>query len=380
MRYLAAVLTIFLALSLIIAVIGCGGDDEESTATPTKTTETTATPEPTPTSQGYTGGKQTFKVSHGSPPGTITDLMFEYMDERLKYYTDGQVKLEIFPLASLYGYFEEWDACVTGALDMFAMGDAQAVLVGLPDFMIAYLGFFWGETPEEAHDHDKRFQEHPEGGKKMMAQIEKRGLQNLGMVVSSGINLLIAKNEELPSLMGHDGMKVRTVGGFSDLLVDALNLTGVVLDAGEVNIAFEQGLIDLISTSAESVLACRQYEIAKYGCLSDPVAAHSWIVTNVKLWNSLSSELQDIIMNKVMPEVQAWREENSVAEAERCAQELRNQGMIIHTISLEERAYLRQWMYDEGMRQGYFKLMDQQLIELADHLRAEPYDTGPFFP
>ena len=109
MKKLAMLLTPLLVLALILTAAGCGDDDEETPApTKTGTATPTVTAEPTPTSQGYTGGKHTIKIAHSWPTTTYKHESIEYMDERLQYYTDGQVKLEIFPAGSLnlpYIYF-----------------------------------------------------------------------------------------------------------------------------------------------------------------------------------------------------------------------------------------------------------------------------------
>jgi len=381
MRKLTLLLTPLLVLALILTAVGCGSNDEETkTPTPTQTGQSTATLEPTATGVGYTGEKFTFKFSHQQAPGTSVARMIEYMDERLQYHTDGKAKLEIFPLGSLYTFYEEFDACATGAIDMVSMSDMSPVIAGLMDFMIGYLGFFWGETRELTAEHDKRFQEHPEGGGKLAAQLEGRGIKLLGVPQRAGVTTNITKTKEMTSQYDQDGMKIRSVGGMADLLVDAVGAIGVTLDTAEVNIAFEQGMIEVIATNPDSILSQKLYESAKYGLSSSPVAAHAFITMNLKVWNKLSPELQDIWTDKVMPEVMEWARANSLPEALDALEKLEELGMGLHWMSPEERIELRDLMFREALSQGYLKYMDQDIIKLADQLRSEPYDTGIFYP
>ena len=76
MKKLAILPTPLLILALILTAVGCGDDEDKATATPSATA--------TPTPVGYTGGEHTFKVSHGSPTGTVVHVMFEKIDELLQ--------------------------------------------------------------------------------------------------------------------------------------------------------------------------------------------------------------------------------------------------------------------------------------------------------
>ena len=153
------------------------------------------------------------------------------------------------------------------------------------------------------------------------------------------------------------------------------------LDPSEKYIAFQQGLVDVIFTSPDIVLNQKLYESGKYGLMSDPVAPHRILAMNLDRWNSLSPELQDIWMDKILPESIDWVLENAMPYYDECMQKLIDEhGMTIHYMSAEERIAFRNGAFEMAKEKGYYDLVDEEFLRLADHLRSEPYDTGPLFP
>ena len=364
MRVSAIMLIPLLVLTLTFISSGC---DEDTT--PTSVSEPV----------GYTGEKVTFRVSHTKRLSSNTHIMWEYVDERLQYYTDGEVKLEIFPFGILFSVAEEFDACATGALDMVAMDAEAAAAGGLPDYLINHLPFFFGETAADAFDHDSRFLEHPDGGLQMLAQLDDYGIHGIGYLPSiTATGIINNRGTELTSYYQSAGFKSMSAGGMSDLIVEEVGWVPVELDTAETPIAFEQGLIDAYPIAMESLVAYGYYEWIDSGIFSYPVATHSPLVLSLSTWNKLSPELQGIIENKLFPEVYDYTIENSPKEEAEAMQILEDAGFTIYWISHEERIQHRDGMLKLMDDKGYSLLFDLELVKLGDYLRTEPYDEGPY--
>jgi len=145
--------------------------------------------------------------------------------------------------------------------------------------------------------------------------------------------------------------------------------------------AFELGLIDNLGTGLEAALSQRQYEPAKYvymqqGCL----ITNSAPCMNLELWNSLSPELQDILINKVGPELYEYAWESIVKEDQEAKEELENLGLIFSEMSDEDRNAARDCVWNAPAMPTYLGMMDTDIVALADALRSEPYDEAPHFP
>jgi len=378
MKKLMIVLTILLALSPVMSTAGCSSDDE-ATKAPALTAAVTATATPEPAEKGYTGGEHTFKISHGGSTTSFGHLQWQYIDERLRYYTDGKVKLEIFPMYSLYTAFEEWDAVVTGACDIAGIADYQIQMAGFLDFQIPWLNFFWGATRDETMEHDRRFWEHPEGGGTLLSQVEPRGMKLVAAFPSDPQQVIIA-DFEMKSVFDIKDRKIPSVGGMSGLVLDHAGAKHMPLDVSEWALALQQHLVDCISLGAEAVRTYNLYEVAGYVFLFDPIAVHTYWAMNLELWDSLSPELQDIILNKVVPEVTDWIWEKIPENNQANLDYLEEVGVTYYYMPQDERIAARDAIWEMTKEKGILSQMDEDLVRLADCLREEPYDQGCYFP
>ena len=385
MKKLSMILVPVMLVALIITAVGCGGgDDNEITPTPIATAPApTVTQEPgaiaTPIPVVYTGGKHTFKLSHISPAESIGQRQAEYLDELLRRYTDGKVKLEIFPAASLYGSFEMWDALSTGSLDMAFMSDYQFQMAGFSDYNITWINFFWGETMETGGEHNMRFWDHPDGGKKMFAQVEARGVKVLSFLTNNN-EIWLVNDSNIKSMHDLKGRKTAGTPGLGGLFVTRAGGIMTIVDPAEFSIAFQQGLIDVYPTGASGVVSYKLYNQACCSFVVDAINTCSFFCMNMNLWNSLEPELQDIIQNKVTPELVAWARVAVPADTAKAKQDVDEKGMAVYYISPEERIEFRDAVWDTAKKAGFLDDIDQDLLKLADQLRSEPYDKGYFFP
>jgi C4-dicarboxylate-binding protein DctP len=294
--------------------------------------------------------------------------MWEYVDERLQYYTDGEVKLEIFPFGILFSVAEEFDACATGALDMVAMDAEAAAAGGLPDYLINHLPFFFGETAADAFDHDSRFLEHPDGGSKLLAQLESMNIEGLAIIQGTGASL-IAGDDEVTSLYDMAGSTARSEGGISSLILKYVDIDEVVVSWWDMPMAFQTGMIDLAITTPEQAFKTKLWETADYGFYYSPIRANKVICMNLELWNGLSPELQDIFISKIVPDAIDWYKKNSAEGTERYLQQLENEGMIIRYQTNEERVELRDGILEMPKTKFYLGQIDPEMLQLANRLR-----------
>ena len=389
MKKLTLILIALLVLALVVTAVGCGGDDDEKTTptpAPTITVEPTATatgtgpsPTATPEPPAYTGGEHTFKFSTTSTLETLGYRRAEYLDERLRYYTDGKVKLQIYPGGSLYGAYEMYDALATGALDMAFMSDYQFMMNGFTGFEMFWLNCWWGETMEEAGEHNNRFWAHPDGGRKLFAEVGEGGVKMLTNLPSSNEQWLI-NDFEMKSLWDMKGKKIAGAPGLGGLFVKRTEGIVAIIDPVEFTIAFSQGLVDIYPSGAETVMSMKLHEIACCSFVVDVLNVVTFISMNMDLWDSLEPELQDIIENKVAPDVVAWSEVEDPLSRAKSEQEVEDIGHTVYYVSQEERLDFRQGCWDLAQESGLLDQIDQDLLKVADRLRNEPYDQGEFFP
>ena len=382
MRRLTMLLIPFLAVALIVTTVGCGSNNDEPTPTLTPTA-TTPGVSPTPgdgtETPVYTGGKHTFKIAHSGTVESSTQEFWLLVDQKLRDYTNDKVKLEIYPAGSLYGSYEVWDALSTGAVDIANLGDYQPMLAGYMNYQIGYLNQFWGShvdwenQVDDAWEHDRRFWDHPQGGQTMFKEVEKSGVKMLACFPSGALQVIMNKFG-MTTMYQMKDRKIATVGGIIGLFCDYADATGVMVDPVEFPIAFQQGMLDLLATGPESCVNQRLYETGKYGYVISALFSHTFWGINLKLWNSLEPELQDIIMNKIIPEMKEWVYTDRRNLEWDALKDLEELGVTLTYQPDEEKLEMRDGAWTLGWERGYMSDMDIDLVKLADSLRSEPYD------
>ncbi len=129
-------ITGMLMLALILGVAGCGGDE----VTPTPTGGVTSSPTPEPI---------TLKLITSAVLNTARGAVYTRFEELIEEYTEGRVLIDMYPGSQLFPTTEEWEAVVTGAVDI--MGDSSYYISpAVPSVMISYIDGLW-ESYEHAY-------------------------------------------------------------------------------------------------------------------------------------------------------------------------------------------------------------------------------------
>ena len=103
------------------------------------------------------------------------------------------------------------------------------------------------------------------------------------------------------------GVKIRTMQ--DPVLVEtqnALGALGTPMSAVEVYSAVQQGVLDGVSTSPQFLSSMKIYEVAKYYTHVNLHAATAMVLMNLKFWNSLPSDIQQIVVMAM----QIWEKNN----------------------------------------------------------------------
>ena len=158
----SAILLIGLSvLVLMSGVAGCGG--EETTLTPGETQTPAATPAPTIEPVTL---KMVFSEPADSPSADFNNHFADLVEE----YTDGRVTIETFPGGQLFPATEQWEAVVTGSIDIMA-DSSYYISQTIPDVMIFYMdGMF------ESYEHAYAVLEESEVPQILAERVEAAGI------------------------------------------------------------------------------------------------------------------------------------------------------------------------------------------------------------
>jgi TRAP-type C4-dicarboxylate transport system substrate-binding protein len=101
------------------------------------------------------------------------------------------------------------------------------------------------------------------------------------------------------------GLKIRTYGGYDEVLLNAFGAAAVRVDPAEVYTAAERGVIDGASRPAQSIIDWREYEVWKYVTKTpSSFMIAGLLAINVDTFNKLPADLQKLLEDTFRSETQ----------------------------------------------------------------------------
>jgi len=278
--------------------------------------------------QGFAQKVTTLKLSHGYPITHTRNIVAQKMAELAQKYSQGSVKIEIYPAAQLYGAKEELDALIMGSVDITLTPSGMVTRYSPSIKIYDPPGLF--PTVEAL----MRFESNPEGGIKIYKTLEKRGMKVL-FHMHPGSGLLYSRK---PVIKVEDwtGLKVRTpVGIVYEEALKLLGASGIQMGASELTTALQQGMVDAVYSAMDTSLGTKWHEIIKYGTIY-PYQWQAFALGNLNRWNSLESEVKKIMDTQVIPETAAFAHKLDEEQSAKALTVYRQSGMTIYDQSKGE--------------------------------------------
>jgi len=324
MKKLAILLIGLLITTLIAGAVGCGGGE----AGPTPGGGADPTPAVKPI---------TLKLVSSTPAESTGGQVNVRFAELVEEYTGGRVEIDIFPGSQLFPATEQWEAVTTGAVDL--MADTTYYLRGVvPDVLAFYLeGLFIN------YEHLYSVLEDSEVPRILADKFEEAGpVKLLGLAPTSMGGCVINSVKETQSLADLKGLKTQSSPGAPPLpLYEYTGMVAVPVAFEELTAAFIQGVINGVQVPPDTITSLRLYETGKHALCRPAWGITTAILTNEKSWERLPADIQDIILNQVMPEAYEYQK-NSYREAEQVALDVLEEELeTLHYVSQEDMdAYL----------------------------------------
>jgi TRAP-type C4-dicarboxylate transport system substrate-binding protein len=199
------------------------------------------------------------KISHQFPGGDGPDADFRHrlavkFAEEVEKRTNGELKFQIYPSASLVKPTSQFSAMQTGALDMTVLplayegGKIPEVNLGLmPALVTSYeQGLRWKTAPI---------------GKELANVVDQKGAKIITWVWQAGGT--VAKEKPIVQPEDVKGVKIRGASKEVDLMLKGAGGSITNVPSSEVYNAMQTGVLDAAVTSSTSLLSFRLYEVAK---------------------------------------------------------------------------------------------------------------------
>lgn len=312
------------------------------------------------TSEGGESSGETFtiRLAHLVPEEQSSHVGAVAFKEKLEKESDGRLKVELYPNGQLYGSDREAiEAVQLGNVEMTI--PAVAAMASFNEkFQVFDLPFLFNnnEAAYRALDGDL--------GTELLADLENNGIK--GLVFGENGFRHVSNNEgpiEKPEDM--EGLKMRTLE--SPLHTDTFNAFGANASPfafGELYTALQQGTYDAMDCPISLYYTNKFYEVQDYLTLTGHVYAATALLVNNDFYNTLPSDLQDLVM-EASEEFRTEQRELAQQQDKEFLEQLETEGMKVNDLTDEQRNAFR-----EAAEPVYTKYEDQIGKELIDQALA----------
>jgi C4-dicarboxylate-binding protein DctP len=258
------------------------------------------------------------KFSHVVAPETPKGKGSEKFKELADKYTNGRVKVEVYPNSQLYKDKEEVDALQLGAVQMLAPSLAKFGPLGVREFEVFDLPFI---LPSKA-----ALRKVTEGdlGKRLFKKLESKGIVGLAYW-DNGFKVMSA-NKPLRTPDDFRGLKMRIQSSkVLEAQMRALGAIPQVMAFSEVYQAMQTGVVDGSENTPSNMYTQKHHEVQKFITLSDHGYIGYAVIANKKFWDGLPADVRGQL-EKAMAEATAYANDISQKENDEALAEIRKSG------------------------------------------------------
>ena len=273
----------------------------------------------------------TIKFSHVVAPDTPKGKGAEKFKELAEQYTEGKVKVEVYPNSQLYKDKEELEALQLGAVQMLAPSLAKFGPLGVQQFELFDLPMLFKDRTE------LRKVTEGELGKKLLGMLQEKGITGLAYW-DNGFKIMSANS---PVVHPDDflGLKMRIQSSkILEAQMEALGAVPQVMAFSEVYQALQTGVVDGTENPPSNMYTQKMNEVQKHATISRHGYLGYAVIVNRQFWESLPGDLREAL-ERAMAEATVYG--NSIAKAENDAAlaRMRASGMTaFHELTEAERA------------------------------------------
>jgi len=220
-------------------------------------------------------------VTDDTPKGKGA-LKFKELAEK---YTNGRVKVEVYPNSTLYKDKEELDALNSGSVQMLAPSTAKFRPIGVPEFEAMDLPFVFNGEEGYYKTVDGPI------GKGLLKRLDAKGITGLAYW-DNGFHMVSANK---PLLMPADfqGLKIRISGSkIADLYFRKMGALPQIMAFSEVYQALQTGVVDACENTPSNYWTQKFYEVQKHITVSSHAHLQYALITNSKFWNGLPGDVR----------------------------------------------------------------------------------------
>jgi C4-dicarboxylate-binding protein DctP len=275
------------------------------------------------------------KFSHVVANDTPKGKAAEKFKQLAAQYTNGRVKVEIYPNSQLYKDREEMEALQRGAVQMLAPSVSKFGPLGVREFELFDLPYLIPDAATVDRVTDGEI------GKRLFAKLEPKGLKGLAYW-DNGFKQFSA-NRPLRKPEDFRGLKMRIQS--SKVLEEMMRELGAlpqVMAFSEVYSALQQKVVDGTENPVSNLYTQKMYEVQSNLTISNHGCLVYAVITNRKFWEGLPADIRGQL-EKAMTEATRYERDIAKQENEKALAAVKASGKTqVYALSEAEQKTLKQ--------------------------------------
>jgi TRAP-type C4-dicarboxylate transport system substrate-binding protein len=271
---------------------------------------------------------RTLKISHQFPgstgdAGDFRDRMCRRFAAEVEKRTNGALKFEIYPNASLMKTFTQFNALRKGALD-FSLVPPTYSGGEVPELSLTFM-------PAIVTSYEQAYRwKSAEIGNALATLLESKGIKIVTWMWESGG--IASRTRPIITPADANGLKIRGGSREMDMMLQAAGATTANMPSNEIYIAMQTGAVDAAVTSSTSLMSFKLDELSKNltsaGGRSFFFVLEPLLVSKT-IFDSLPTEHQSTILD-VGEDLERFGREASEADIKRLAEVYSKAGVAVH--------------------------------------------------
>jgi C4-dicarboxylate-binding protein DctP len=290
-------------------------------------------------------------VAADTPKGKAADKFKELAEK----YTDGKVKVEVYPNSTLYKDKEELEALQLGAVQMLAPSVSKFGPIGIKEFEVFDLPYLLPDS--------KNVRKVTEGplGTKLLKLLDAKGMTGLAYW-DNGFKQMSA-NKKLIAPADYKGLKFRIQSSkVLEAQFRALGAIPQVMAFSDVYQALQTGVVDGQENTWSNMYTQKMHEVQKYATITNHGYIGYVVVVNKKFWDGLPADIRPQL-EKAMKEATDFGNGQSAKENDDGLEAIRKAGKTeILTLTPEQ---------DEAMRKAMMPVYKEMASRVGQPLIDE---------
>jgi C4-dicarboxylate-binding protein DctP len=271
-------------------------------------------------------------VASDTPKGKAADKFKELAEK----YTNGRVKVEVYPNSTLYKDKEELEALQLGAVQMLAPSNSKFGPIGIKEFEVFDLPYILPDL--------KTLRKVTDGplGNRLLKLLDSKGMTGLAYW-DNGFKQMSA-NKKLVNPADYKGLKFRIQSSkVLEAQFRALGSIPQVMAFSDVYQALQTGVVDGQENTWSNIYTQKMHEVQKYITVTNHGYIGYVVVVNKKFWDGLPPDIRDEL-SRAMKEATAYGNGASAQDNEEALEAIKKSGKSeILTLTPEQ---------DEAMRKA----------------------------